>query len=223
MRTGGTPEYPQRQSDDTPSTPWNLPPLILHPFADRNGPGQLMESSRASMMLQRLIPSGDTSIEELERRLLDGRYCEVRMLFYVGRDLSRWIDQCLGFVHKHRELQAFDFRYQSFANLLVEQTPANVVAKLKAWGVADYTAIFARALALNTLFSEVPPRDILSDYFIRAYYRITDHIYAWRQHVAYPPVPGGLFAFELYASGEYTRMLERQWSEGAADHPSSER
>lgn len=222
MPTGGTPEFQNLQSSDSPLNCWNLPPLILHPFADRNGPSQLIESSRASMMLQRLIPSGDLSMEELERRLLEGRYCEVRMLFYVGRDLVRWIDQCLDFTHKQPELRSFDFRYQSFANLLVEQTPANVVAKLKAWGVADYAAIFARALALNTLFSEVPPREILSDYFIRSYYRITDHIYAWRQHVAYPPVPGGLFAFELYASGEYTRLLERQWSEGAANPPPSE-
>ena len=72
---------------------WMLPPLILHPFSDSSGPSRLVESSRASLMLQGLLPSGELSVEELELRLLDGRYCELRMLFYVGRDLMRWIEQ----------------------------------------------------------------------------------------------------------------------------------
>ena len=33
-----------------------LPPLILHPFADAGGPDKLVESSRASLMLQGLLP-----------------------------------------------------------------------------------------------------------------------------------------------------------------------
>jgi hypothetical protein len=70
-----------------------LPPLILHPFADASGPHKLVESSRASLMLQGLLPTGEQSSEELERTLLDGRYQEIRMLFYVGRDILRWIDQ----------------------------------------------------------------------------------------------------------------------------------
>jgi hypothetical protein len=36
-----------------------LPPLILHPFADPTGPDKLLESSRASLMLQGLLPSGE--------------------------------------------------------------------------------------------------------------------------------------------------------------------
>jgi hypothetical protein len=57
-----------------------LPPLILHPFADAAGPDKLVESSRASLMLQGLLPTGERSAEELDRALLDGRYCEIRML-----------------------------------------------------------------------------------------------------------------------------------------------
>ena len=72
-----------------------LPPLILHPFADASGPDKLVESSRASLMLQGLLPSGERSTEELDRALIDGRYCEIRMLFYVGKDLVRWIEQCM--------------------------------------------------------------------------------------------------------------------------------
>src|SRR5271154_7534151 len=72
-----------------------LPPLILHPFADASGPGKLVESSRASLKLQGLLPSGESTPEDLDRVLLEGRYSELRMLYYVGKDLARWIEQCL--------------------------------------------------------------------------------------------------------------------------------
>src|SRR4051812_2397213 len=112
-----------------------LPPLILHPFADNAGPDKLVESSRASLMIQGLLPSGERSSEELERALLDGRYCEIRMLFYVGKDLLRWIDQCMEFVERSSELREAGIKYQSFAAYLVNQTPAVVQAKLRKWGV----------------------------------------------------------------------------------------
>ena len=91
-----------------------LPPLILHPFADSGGPDKLVESSRASLMMQGLLPSGERRTEEIERALLDGRYCEIRMLFYVGKDLTRWIEQCLEMVDRSPEMRASGIRYQSF-------------------------------------------------------------------------------------------------------------
>jgi len=191
---------------------WTLPPLILHPFADRHGPGRLIESSRASLILQGLLPAGELTKTELEERLLEGRYWELRMLFYVGRDLTRWIDQCLDFVAAEPSLQTKGFRFQSFAAFLVDHTPINVIEKLKGWGVADYAAIFARALALNTLFTEAPSREILADHFVRNYYRFADQIYLCRQSSAdFLEIHPSLFQFELYASGEYARMLEREW------------
>ena len=80
-----------------------LPPLILHPFSDPEGPAKLVESSRASMMLQGLLPSGQMSQEDLDQTLLNGRYCEIRMLYYVGKDLVRWIEQCMDHVSRDRE------------------------------------------------------------------------------------------------------------------------
>ena len=68
-----------------------LPPLILHPFADSGGPDKLVESSRANLMIQGLLPAGEHRMEDIERTLLDGRFCEIRMLFYVGKDLLRWM------------------------------------------------------------------------------------------------------------------------------------
>lgn len=188
-----------------------LPPLILHPFADASGPGKLVESSRASLMLQGLLPTGEFTAEQLETRLLDGRYCEVRMLFYVGKDLIRWIDQCLEL--SDREERGFTF--QSFVSLLIEQTPAAVQTKLRKWGVADYRSIFSRAIALNSMFAEAPSRQTLSNDFTRNYYRFADQIFRMLMEGAYKEIDAGEFQFDLYASGEYSRMLEAEWGEAA--------
>ncbi len=191
-----------------------LPPLILHPFADPSGPGKLVESSRASLMLQGLLPTGEQTAEDLDRAVLEGRFCEIRMLFYVGRDLVRWIDQCLEQIERHTDLRHQNLRYQSFADYLVRSTPYAVQQKLRKWGVADYKAIFTRALGLNAIFAEVPPRDSLTDDFVRNYYRYADQFYATTQAGApFTELDAAEWDFELYASGEYTRMLERSWEQ----------
>ncbi len=191
-----------------------LPPLILHPFADNAGPGKLVESSRASLMLQGLLPTGERSESDLERALLEGRYCEIRMLFYVGKDLLRWIEQCLEFVERSPDLPASKIKYQSFAAYLVNQTPPEVQAKLRKWGVADYKAIFSRALGLSTVLAIAPERDTLSDEFVRNYYRYADQLFASRQsETKFEDISNFGFEFDLFASGEYSRMLEREWAE----------
>ncbi|HTS51080.1 MAG TPA: hypothetical protein VMH05_24205 [Bryobacteraceae bacterium] len=191
-----------------------LPPLILHPFADAGGPGKLVESSRASLKLQGLLPPGDSSREDLDRVLLDGRYSELRMLFYVGKDLARWIEQCLELVSRHPDLFPQPLCYQSFADLLVQDSPEAVQTKLKKWGVGDYQSIFSRALGLHCLFTDAPPRTLLSDEFIRNYYRFADQIFTTKQgENAFQALNSQDFTFELYSSGEYTRMLERSWGE----------
>ena len=190
-----------------------LPPLILHPFADASGPGKLAESSRASLMLQGLLPSGDFTLDQLESRLLDGRYCEIRMLFYVGKDLVRWLEQCLEHAGRHPDLQSKHYTYQNFVSYLILKTPVSVQNKLRKWGVADYRSIFSRALALHLLFANVPDRQTLSDEFIRNYYRYTDTIFTANLQGPVWEVDGAGFDFELFASGEYSRMLEREWSQ----------
>jgi len=197
---------PQRQPE------CSLPPLILHPFADAGGPGKLIESSRASLKLQGLLPAGESSREDLDRALLDGRYSELRMLFYVGKDLARWIDQCLEFAERNRYLLPPGVAYQSFASMLVKDAPLNVQSKLRKWGVADYKSIFTRALGLQCLFATAPSRDVLSDEFVRSYYRYADQIFATKQgECDFTPVSSAQCRFELYSSGEYSRLLERSW------------
>lgn len=196
----------------TPSKSWKLPPLILHPFAEAAGPDKLVESSRASLMLQGLLPSGQMTREELDRKLLDGRFCEIRMLFYVGKDLLRWIEQCMELVERDEDLKRAGFCYQSFAAILTEDPPKKIREKLKNWGVADYKSIFTRALGLNAIFNEVPQRHLITDEFIRHYYRYADQLYACRQLLwSFGEIKSAQFDFDLYASGEYSRMLEREW------------
>src|ERR1700722_4312155 len=208
-----------RLSFDASQPPQNrpgctLPPLILHPYADASGPGKLVESSRASLKLQGLLPSGESSREDLDRALLDGRFSELRMLFYVGKDLARWIDQCLEFAERNQSALPRGICYQSFAGLLIQDPPTGVQAKLRKWGVADYKSIFGRALGLHTLFAAAPPREVLSDEFVRSYFRFADQIFKSKQRECdFPPLASGGFHFELFSSGEYSRMLERSWGE----------
>lgn len=163
-------------------------------------------------MLQGLLPSGSMSKDELDRKLIDGRFCEIRMLYYVGKDLLRWIEQCLELVEREEDLRKAGFSHQAFAAVLVEDPPANVKEKLRNWGVADYKSIFSRALGLNAVFNEVPHRHALTDEFIRHYYRYADQLFACRQLLwTFSDVKPSQFQFDLYASGEYSRMLEREW------------
>jgi hypothetical protein len=191
-----------------------LPPLILHPFADAGGPSKLVESSRANLKLQGLLPQGEATREDLDKALLDGRYSELRMLYYVGKDLSRWIEQCLEFAERNQDVLPRGICYQSFASLLIQDAPPAVQAKLRKWGVADFKSIFSRALGLHTMFAAAPPREMLSDEFVRSYFRYADQIFQTKQDECdFSPINSREFDFELYSSGEYARMLERSWGE----------
>jgi hypothetical protein len=191
-----------------------LPPLILHPFADSSGPTKLLESSRASLILQGLLPAGDNGAEDLDRALLDGRFQEIRMLFYVGKDLVRWVEQCVEHVNRQSDLRALGIGYQSVAAYLVNHTPPAVEAKLRKWGVGDYRSIFRRALGLNAMLGDLPSRHCLADEFVRNYYRYADQLFQCRLDQAqFPDLSDLGFEFEIFASGEYSRRLEREWGE----------
>lgn len=193
---------------------WVLPPIILHPFADPDGPDQLVESSRAHLMLEGLLPNSELTPDELQRRFLSGRFTEIRMLYYVGKDLERWIDQCVDVVERDDELRGSGVAAASFIRLLIEHAPKGVREKLARWGVADYRSIFRRALGLKALFSECPPFESLNPSFVRYYYRYADSLYQSRlQLETHAELPPAQFSFELFASGEYSRLLERQWEE----------
>ena len=196
-----------------PPRPCSLPPLILHPLADAGSPERIALSARASLILQGLLPN-DEALSESDwlMRLLEGRYCEIRMLYYIGKDLSRWLDQCLEVVDRDEELRGAGLQRESFSCLLVDDPPAQVRQKLDRWGVTGYPAIFRRALALCEIFRELPPRELLSAAFIHRHYRYADAVFeAMTAGPLFPLIRPEDFPFELYASGEYARLLEQQW------------
>jgi hypothetical protein len=71
-----------------------------------------------------------------------------------------------------------------------------------------------RAIAMNTLLATAPERHSLSEEFVRNYYRYADQMFTARQSQgAFASVQDLGFEFEIFASGEYSKMLEREWSE----------
>ena len=190
---------------------FDLPPLILHPFNERMPPSTLLDNSKAALMLSGLIPSDGTDPEALQKRMLCGRYAEIRMLFFLGKDVFRWVNQCLDWAARAPQLATMEVRAQSFAGLLTEGTPAVVKEKLETWGVADYNSIFSRAIGLNTLFTAPPAFDVLSEEFLRNYHRYADALYrCFMQLEPHLIVAPRNFRFDLFASGEYSRLLESE-------------
>jgi hypothetical protein len=192
---------------------WELPPLILHPFNERVPPSTLLENSKAALMLSGLVPSDGSDREELKRRLLAGRYAEIRMLYFLGKDVFRWIDQCVEWSQRVPELAGAEIRPQSFAALLIADPPEEVKEKLVRWGVVDYVSIFTRAVGLNAMFVQPPAFDTLAEEFLRNYHRYADFLYqCYMDSQPYRAVAAANFRFALYASGEYSRKLESEWS-----------
>jgi hypothetical protein len=190
-------------------TPWQLPPLILHPFSGGGSVDELLDGSKAAVELQ----AGKFANEqeyELERRVLVGRYQEIRMLLFLGKDLFRWLQQCVDCMA--RSEAHTQFSEQSFAALVVEQPPTAVRDKLERWGVTDRRAVFSRAIGIHTLFVSPPPVETLSPTLLRNYHRFADHAYICFQHLRpFEELNAKDFHFEIFASEEYAQILSDQW------------
>lgn len=187
-----------------------LPPLILHPFSGGTGAADLLDGSLASLALDGYVNSSDEE-QALRRRMLIGRYAEVRMLLFLGKDIFRWMQQCVEHVQAS---EGADERIveQSFAALVVENPPEGVALKLESWGVTDRRAVFSRAIGIHSLFQEPPPASCLSPIFLKNYHRYADHAYLCYQHSqGFLPLETADFPFEIYASEEYARMLSEKW------------
>jgi len=60
----------------------------------------------------------------------------------------------------------------------------------------------------------VPPIENLAEEFLLHYHHFADHLFVCTQHLgAFTEISSVNFGFELYASGEYLRMLEKEWEE----------
>jgi hypothetical protein len=79
--------------------------------------------------------------------------------------------------------------------------------------LADSASTSPRAIGLNVMFAQPPVFASLSDEFLGNYHRYADALYrAFLGSTAYAPLAAGEFQFELYASGEYSKLLESKWS-----------
>lgn len=191
---------------------WTLPPLILHPFSEDDSPDEILEGSKASMMLHGLIPGLGKDREHLSRAVLRGRAREVRMLFFLGRDLLRWIEQCVDFVSRTPELASANIRAQSFASLLVEGPPDSVTRKLQTWGVTDQKSVFSRAMAITGVLMDPPTSESLTPLFLNNYHRFLDYLFICFQNLEpFTEISCDNFTVEMYASAEYSQMLAEQW------------
>jgi len=164
-------------------------------------------------MLSGLIPTDGSDQEDLKRRLLAGRYSEIRMLYFLGKDVFRWIEQCVEWGQRVPELSGLEIRPQTFAALLTTDPPAAVKEKLVRWGVVDYVSIFTRAAGLNAMFRDPPAFERLAEEFLQNYHRYADALFAcYMDSQPYSTLASANFHFVLYASGEYSRLLESQWA-----------
>lgn len=190
-----------------------LPPLILHPFTNHDGAARLAANSRASLMLLDMMPGDGSTRHEQSARVLEARLLELRMLYFLGKDVQRWIGQCVEAMHGETGIYP-----QSFAALLIRNTPEHVRRKLCGWGVNDYAMLFSRALGINLLFREPPAPDLISDEFALNYHRYADALFACyqRSHSFAEPGPER-FTFQIYGSREYSQLLEQQW--GGLEEP----
>jgi len=168
-----------------------LPPLILHPIS---GQGEVLAESNLS---------------DPQSRRLEAYRLELKMLCCLGKDLVRWIEQCLDFARMNPDVPALS--EGQLMDLLVENPPESVVRKMQQWGVSDFRTIFARSLGLAAVFPHPPAREYVSDVFVLDFARYADTLYRVRRHSLPAATEAGSFMFEVYASGEYAQLLERAW------------
>jgi hypothetical protein len=122
--------------------------------------------------------------------------------------------QCEDLISRSEELGGLGIRQQSFAALLVYSAPKPVLEKLHRWGVANPQSVFSRALGVASLFREIPLFEQLSENFLLCYHSFADHIFVCALHLSpFTEITAANFYFDLYASGEYLRMLEKEWGE----------
>jgi hypothetical protein len=183
---------------------WDLPPLILHPF----GPGLQLSASFDGIKLAVHLGGMDKSGLEREA-LLRARYTELRMVSLVGKDVMRWIAQCIDFAGRDQGLANAGIRPQSFADLLVNRTPAVVGARFESWGVMDYRRVLSRAIGVNAVFPNPPDFAVISVEFLEDYYAYADSLFACYQGLmAFTKLEPASFGFSLYTSDEYLSTLK---------------
>jgi hypothetical protein len=134
------------------------------------------------------------------------------MLCLIGKDLNRWLEQCVDMAAGDPELAGLTER--SFIEALLFAPPSGVVRKMSNWGVKNFQIIFSRAIGLNATFPHPPSASSVSERFLRDFHKYADALYDARLRAEAPATTiENNFTFEIYASGEYSSYLERTWAQ----------
>jgi hypothetical protein len=174
-----------------------LPPLILHPFDTATaGPVRLGET---------------ISCDDASRAYLEARYSELRMLCFLGKDLDRWLAQCVDCIATEPGLAGSGISESTFITQLLFDPPQAVVRKMNEWGVANFQIIFSRGLGLNAIYSFPPEPRQVSEAFLRDFHQYADALFDARLRKEPAIEPDFAFVFDVYASSEYSKMLENSW------------
>ena len=182
---------------------WDLPPLILHPFDRGLDASAAVDSMKLSPHLKGM---GEPGVDK--EPLLRARYAEFRMLALVGKDVMRWIAQCVDFAGRDEALAHAGVAAQSFADLLVNRTPPAVAARFGNWGVADYRRILSRAIGVNAVFPNPPQFGTISIEFLEDYYSYADSLFACFHGLRpFTRLEPASFGFALYTSDEYLSTI----------------
>ena len=187
-----------------------MPPLILHPFSERISPAALLENSKAALMLSGLIPSEGADHDELRRKLLAGRYSEIRMLYFLGKDVFRWIGQCMEIVAREPALAEAGVKRQTLGRAcwLPRRRMSARNCCVGAWAImrrfshaqSDCTTRLRRAAGLRSPAPRISCGAIIAR-------PISSIRLSWNRSRTGSSRAKN-FRFELYASGEYAKMLE---------------
>jgi len=179
----------------TQTTVRQLPPLILHPCNHHSG-----QSDFADSMLR----------DETTRQLCQSRYSELRMLCFVGKDINRWLSQCL----EDSALMSAGISEASLIGLLLFDPPMQLVHKMQEWRVGNFQVIFSRALGVNAAYPDPPPPEQISESFLLDLNHYADALFDCRfRQRNQVELRSADYDFEIFTSAEYTRMLESGWEE----------
>lgn len=177
--------------------PCELPPLILSPFDQRPNAGN------GPQLLRYETPT---------QRHLESRYNEFRMLCLIGKDLNRWLGQCVEVASADPQLVSLS--ECDFIAILLFAPPVPVLQKMRNWGVKNFQIIFSRAIGLNAVFPHPPAASEVSESFLHGFHKYADALYDARLKAQDPAATEeNTFTFEIYASGEYSSYLEKIWEE----------
>ena len=134
------------------------------------------------------------------------------MICLIGKDLNRWLEQCVDVASRDSGLAGLS--ESTFIAALLFAPPTAVLQKMRIWGVKQYQIIFSRAIGLNAVFPHPPSASDVSEPFLRDFHRYADTLFDARAKAEDTAAAQEMtFTFQIYGSCEYSSHLESIWEE----------